>query len=40
MIERAGYPTIAASMDRELVAATLANEIEPKALEIRAANAK
>jgi hypothetical protein len=40
MIERAGYPTIAATMDRELVAAKLANEIEPTALEIRAANAK
>jgi hypothetical protein len=40
MIERAGYPTIAASMDRELVAAKLEKEIEPTALEIRAANAK
>lgn len=40
MIERAGYPTIATSMDRDLVAATLANEVEPQALAIRAANAK
>ena len=38
MIERAGYPTIAAAMDRELVAATLEREVEPKALAMRAAN--
>ena len=40
MIERAGYPTIAAAVDRELVAAKLAREVEPTAMELRAANAK
>ena len=40
MIERAGYPTIAASMDRDLVAATLEQKVEPTARAIRAANAK
>ena len=40
MIERAGYPTIASAMDRELVATTLEKEVEPKAIAIRAANAK
>jgi len=40
MIERAGYPTVAAAMDRELVAAKLEREIEPTAISIRAANAK
>jgi hypothetical protein len=40
MIERAGYPTIAAAMDREFVAAKLEQEVEPKALAIRAANTK
>jgi hypothetical protein len=38
MIERAGYPTIAAAMDRELVATTLEREVEPTALAMRAAN--
>ena len=40
MIERAGHPTVAAAIDRELVAATLEREVEPQALSIRAANAK
>jgi hypothetical protein len=40
MIERAGYPTIAAALDRELVATKLAKEIEPKAMAMRAAHAK
>ncbi len=40
MIERAGYPTIAAAMDRELVAARLEQVVEPTATAIRAANAK
>jgi hypothetical protein len=40
MIERAGYPTIASAMDRELVAAKLAHEVEPTALAMRAANTK
>jgi hypothetical protein len=39
MIERAGYPTIAAAMDRELVAAKLEQEVEPQALAMRAAGA-
>ena len=39
MIERAGYPTIAAAMDRELVAATLERDVEPKAMAMRAARA-
>ena len=39
MIERAGYPTIATAMDRELVAATLEREVEPKAMAMRAARA-
>src|ERR671929_1032480 len=38
MIERAGYPTIAAAIDLELVAAKLEREIEPKAMAMRAAN--
>jgi hypothetical protein len=40
MIERAGYPTVASAMDRELVAAKLEREVEPQAMSIRAANAK
>ncbi len=40
MITQAGYPTIAAAMDRELVAAKLEKEVEPKAMAIRAAHAK
>jgi hypothetical protein len=40
MIERAGYPTIAAAIDRELVAAKLGQEVEPTAMSLRAANAK
>ena len=40
MIERAGYPTIASAIDRELVASTLEREVEPKALAMRAANAQ
>jgi hypothetical protein len=36
MIERAGYPTIAASIDRDLVAEKLAREVEPTALAMRA----
>lgn len=38
MIERAGYPSIAAELDTSLLAATVENEIEPRALAIRAAN--
>jgi len=40
MIERAGYPTIANALDRDLVASRLEREIEPTALAIRAANTK
>jgi hypothetical protein len=40
MIQRAGYPTIASALDTELVATTLAKQVEPQALEMRAANAK
>ena len=40
MIQRAGYPAIVAEMDNDLVMSTVARQIEPKALEIRAANAK
>ncbi len=40
MIERAGYPSIASALDRDLIASKLEQEIEPQALPIRAANAK
>jgi len=40
MINRAGYPGVVASMDPELVCNKVVNEIEPKALAIRAAHAK
>lgn len=40
MIERAGYPTIASAMDRDLVIAKLEKEVEPTAMAMRAANAK
>lgn len=40
MIERAGYPTIAAGLDRELVATKLEKEVAPKAMAMRAAHAK
>src|ERR671922_1750662 len=40
MLERAGYPTIAAAMDRELVATKLEKEVAPKAMAMRAAHAK
>jgi hypothetical protein len=40
MIERAGYPSIAAALDTELIAAKLAQEIEPQALAIQKANAR
>jgi hypothetical protein len=40
MIERAGYPTIAAALDRDLVATKLEKEVAPKAMAMRAAHAK
>ena len=38
MIEKAGYPSIAAELDTGLLATKLENEIEPRALAIRAQN--
>jgi hypothetical protein len=40
MITRAGYPSIAGSLDVDLIACKLEREVEPKALAIRAAHAK
>jgi hypothetical protein len=40
MITRAGYPSIAAGLDAELIAGKLEKEVEPKALAMRAAHAK
>jgi hypothetical protein len=40
MIARAGYPSIAGSLDVDLIACKLEREVEPKALAIRAAHAK
>ncbi|HXH12582.1 MAG TPA: hypothetical protein VNP04_22790 [Alphaproteobacteria bacterium] len=40
MLERAGYPTIAAALDRELVIEKVTKEVEPKAMAMRAAHAK
>lgn len=40
MITRAGYPSIAAGLDPELIAQKLEKEVEPKALAMRAAHAK
>ena len=40
MIERAGYPGVVAEMDTDLIASKLEQEVEPKALATRAANAK
>jgi hypothetical protein len=40
MIERAGYPSIAAALDRDLVIEKVTKEVEPKAMAIRAAHAK
>ena len=39
MIERAGYPSIAAALDEDLIAEKLTNEIEPQAYAMRAAHA-
>ncbi|MGQ4809199.1 hypothetical protein NKDENANG_02614 [Candidatus Entotheonellaceae bacterium PAL068K] len=38
MIERAGYPSIAASLDEDLIAGKLEQEVAPRALAIRAEN--
>jgi hypothetical protein len=40
MVRRAGYPAVADAMDANLVVTTVAGEVEPRALAIRAANAK
>jgi hypothetical protein len=40
MIERAGYPTIASALDKDLVIEKVKKEVEPKAMAMRAAHAK
>ena len=40
MIQRAGYPSIAAGLDTGLIAMKLEKEVAPQALSIRAAHAK
>jgi hypothetical protein len=40
MLTRAGYPTIAAALDPDLIASKLEREVEPKALAMRAAHAQ
>ena len=40
MIQRAGYPGVVADMDPELIIQRVEKEVEPKALAIRAANAR
>ena len=40
MIERAGYPGLVAEMDHPLILSRMEKEIAPRALEVRAANAK
>ncbi len=40
MIERAGYPSIAAMLDRDLVITKVEKEVEPKAMAMRAAHAQ
>ncbi len=40
MIGRAGYPGIVAELDTDLILSKIEREVEPKALETRAANAK
>jgi hypothetical protein len=40
MIARAGYPSIAAAVDEDLIIDKVTREIEPKAMAIRAAHAK
>ena len=39
MIERAGYPTIASTLDRDLLADVLAQKVEPTARSLVASNA-
>jgi hypothetical protein len=40
MIQRAGYPGVVAELDANLVLSKVDNEVEPKALALRAANTK
>jgi hypothetical protein len=40
MIERAGYPTIASALDKDLVIEKVKKEVEPKAMAMRAAHAQ
>jgi len=40
MLERAGYPGVVAELDKELVLSQVQNVVEPRALAIRAANAR
>ena len=38
MIERAGYPGVVAGLDNDLIVSKVEEEVEPRALAIRAAN--
>jgi hypothetical protein len=40
MIQRAGYPSVVAEMDNDLIVSTVAKEIAPRAMEIRAAHTR
>jgi hypothetical protein len=40
MVERAGYPGVVAELDRDLIISKIEKEVEPRALAIRAQNAK
>jgi hypothetical protein len=40
MVERAGYPGVVAEMDNQLIMSRVAGEVAPRALEIRAINAR
>ncbi len=40
MVQRAGYPTVAEAMDPSFIVKTVTDVVEPRALAIRAANAK
>lgn len=40
MVQRAGYPGVVDGMDANLIVKTVVNEVEPRALAIRASNAK
>lgn len=40
MVERAGYPGVVGEMDNQLIMSKVASEVAPRALEIRAVNAR